>query len=235
MRSAQAGLKTVMSTPGIILGIAAVLSVTVAVGWRVLSRRTFLPCPSSLSWLLENPMMEGVAGGAALIERSGVQPGMAVLDAGCGPGRLTIPLARHVGAQGHVVALDAQRSMLMKLTERMTTLGISNIRTLCARLGTGALGSERFERAFLVTVLGEIPNQEDALSEIYEHLNPGGLLTICEVLPDPHYQSQAAVWKIAKRTGFTPQVVYRNYRSYTMNLTRPSVPDHKNTSDGGLG
>jgi len=224
-----------MPTPGIILGIAAVFSITVAVGWRVLSRRKFLPCPSSLTWLLENPMMEGVAGSSALIERSGVQPGMAVLDAGCGPGRLTIPLARHVGTEGHIVALDAQRSMLAKLTERMTTHGISNVRTLCARLGTGALGSERFDRAFLVTVLGEIPNQEDALSEIYEHLNPGGLLTVCEVLPDPHYQSQATVWKLAERTGFTPRVVHRNYRSYTMNLTRPPVPGHKKTSDGDLG
>jgi len=40
-----------------------------------------------------------------------LEPGMAVLDAGCGPGRLAIPIARQVGPQGEVVAMDIQAGM----------------------------------------------------------------------------------------------------------------------------
>lgn len=40
---------------------------------------------------------------------------MRVLDAGCGPGRLTIPLARQVGPTGEVVALDVQQGMLKRV------------------------------------------------------------------------------------------------------------------------
>ena len=205
----------------LILGWAFVFAIAFATGWRLLSRRRLVPCPSSLAWLLENPVMERVSGSAALIERANVQPGMKVLDAGCGPGRLTIPLARQVGALGEVVALDAQVSMLSKLKVRLFRHGLTNVRMVHAPLGTGALAGEQFDRAFLVTVLGEIPDQQKALSEIFELLRPGGILSVSEVLPDPHYQRRSVVRRLALGTGFTPEEVYHNYRSYTMNLTRP--------------
>jgi cyclopropane fatty-acyl-phospholipid synthase-like methyltransferase len=50
----------------------------------------------------------GVADRAVIVDRLDLQPGMAVLDVGCGPGRLTIPIARQVGQQGEVVAMDIQ-------------------------------------------------------------------------------------------------------------------------------
>ncbi len=159
-----------------------------------------------------------------MLQRAGVEPGMKVLDAGCGPGRLTIPLARKVGKTGSVLALDAQASMLTKLKAKLEAQGLHNVRMMHAALGTGALGPERFDRAFLVTVLGEIPDQAGALGEIYEHLCPGGILTVCEVLPDPHYQRQAVVRRLAERAGFTVEIAYQNYRSYTMNLKRPAPP-----------
>jgi len=205
----------------IILACAVVFSVAVAAAWRLLSRRRVIPCPSFLVWLLENPVMEAVAGSAALMKRAGVETGMRVLDAGCGPGRLTIPLARRVGSKGEVVAVDVQSSMLSKLRDRLERERLTNVQIIHAALGTGALGPNRFDRAFLVTVLGEIPEQENALREIFDHLHPGGILSVTEVLPDPHYQRRSAVQRLARRTGFEAELVYHNFRSYTMNLTRP--------------
>jgi SAM-dependent methyltransferase len=62
-------------------------------GWRALARRHALPCTPEFIWLLENRAMDRVAGSALLLNRAGIVPGMDVLDAGCGPGRLTIPLS----------------------------------------------------------------------------------------------------------------------------------------------
>jgi 2-polyprenyl-3-methyl-5-hydroxy-6-metoxy-1,4-benzoquinol methylase len=104
-----------MSSVLIALGVLALCTIAAAIGARLLSRRRLLPCPASLRWILETRMMEGVAGGSALIERAGVHSNMKILDAGCGPGRLTIPLARRVGTSGKVVALDVQPIMLSAL------------------------------------------------------------------------------------------------------------------------
>jgi SAM-dependent methyltransferase len=87
-------------------GVLLVLIACVVAGWRVLARRHALPCPAACLWLLENRFMDRVAGSRVLLDRAGVRAGMTVLDAGCGPGRLTLPLAERVGPQARVLALD---------------------------------------------------------------------------------------------------------------------------------
>jgi ubiquinone/menaquinone biosynthesis C-methylase UbiE len=92
---------------------------------------------------------------AVIIQRLDLQPGMAVLDVGCGPGRLTIPIARQVGQQGEVVAMDIQAGMLQRAREKARAANLTNIRFLQAGAGDGQLGRNQFDRSLLVTVLGE--------------------------------------------------------------------------------
>src|SRR4030095_1434565 len=81
----------------ILLGLLGAVAL-VAILWRLASRGRSVPCPASLSWLVEldNPFTK-TNRAATIVERLDVRPGMAVLDLGCGPGRLTIPIARKVG------------------------------------------------------------------------------------------------------------------------------------------
>jgi ubiquinone/menaquinone biosynthesis C-methylase UbiE len=209
-----------VTTPYVLLIAALLLLATAIFVWRVLARRRSIPCPALLVPLLENRIMQSVAGSALLIERAGVEPGMRVLDAGCGPGRVTIPLARHVGPQGSVVALDIQAAMLERLAKRIEASGPENIEVVHAGLGQGTLAPEQFDRAIMVTVLGEIPDRLAALQEIYGALNPRGLLSITEVLPDPHYQTQGTVRKLAESAGFSVETTFGSLRSFTMNLVR---------------
>ena len=193
----------------------------IILGWRILARRSSLPCPSAFIWMLENRIMENAAGHAILIERARIESGMQVLDAGCGPGRLTVPIAKHVGPNGGVLALDMQASMLTKLAERLIEAGLKNVKVKQAALGEGALPETTFDRALLVTVLGEIPDQELALQEIFSALKPGGMLSVTEVLPDPHYQTRRTVRKLGQKIGFSVNEVYKGWRSFTFNLHKP--------------
>ena len=155
----------------ILLGLIGLIGL-VAVIWRVGSRRRSVPCPVWLRWLVEldNPFTK-TNQAAVIVERLELEPGMAVLDAGCGPGRLAIPIARQVGPQGEVVAMDIQAGMLQRAREKAAAANLANIRFLEGGLGGGKLGRNRFDRSVLVTVLGEVPDREAALAEIFDALN----------------------------------------------------------------
>jgi len=222
---------------GFRLLIAGSLVAAIAAGaWRLLARRESAPCPAWLSWLLENPYMNWLAGAEALIERADVAPGMVVLDAGCGPGRLTVPLARKVGPNGRVVAVDVQPEMLRRAQAKVEAAGLGNVAFVEARLGEQQLPRERFDRAFLVTVLGEIPNRQAALADIYQSLKPGGLLSVTEVLPDPHFQTRKSVRRLAAQAGFRPGTMWRNPLAYTWHLARQAVarPEEAGLASGEL-
>ncbi len=208
-----------------VVAILALLGAAIALWWRGTGRRRPLPCPPWLTGLVENPYVERLAGAQLLLDRAGIAAGMRVLDAGCGPGRLTLPAARRVGPAGDVVALDAQPRMLEELTRRVHAAGLANVRTMFGGLGEGTLQGKLqpggFDRALLVTVLGELPDRLGGLREIFAALRPGGMLSVTEVLPDPHYQSQATVRDLAEDAGFEVRDVYGKSLAYTMNLVKP--------------
>jgi len=211
-----------------LLALAAVVAITLV--WRFARR----PCPAWLVPLLENPYFDAVAGAATLLERAGVAPGMQVLDAGCGPGRLTLPAAAGVGPAGRVVAVDIQPAMLETLAGRLRAQRIANVELLHAGLGEGKLPAETFDVALLVTVLGEIPDRLAALAEIYRSMRPGGVLSVTEVLPDPHYQRVSQVRALAAGAGFRETRIFRGWVSYTLNLRKP-LARAEPPMDGTLG
>jgi ubiquinone/menaquinone biosynthesis C-methylase UbiE len=202
----------------VVLGVLIALALLVAIGlvWRWAA----WPCPSWLVPLLENPYFQAVAGARTLLQRAGARSGMRVLDAGCGPGRLTLPAAELVGPTGRVVALDIQPAMLEKLGERVRARGLSNVEPVLAGLGQGALPAGAFDLALLVTVLGEVPAKLPALREIHRSLRPSGVLSVTEVLPDPHYQTVSRLRALAAEAGFREIAIFRGWLSYTMNLAK---------------
>ena len=123
---------------------------------------------------LDTPFTRGVSARTwRTIQRLDLSPGMNVLDAGCGPGRLTLPIAENVAPHGEVTAIDIQEGMLREAQERAREANLTNIRFLRIGVGEGKLERNHFDRAVLVTVLGEIPDREAALQDIFEALKPG--------------------------------------------------------------
>lgn len=199
-----------------------VILVVIAAGWtawRLASRRGTFPCPTSITWLLDNPFTAGYH--AAVISRLKLSAGFYVLDAGCGPGLLTVPIARAVGPKGRVLALDVQEGMIRKAKEKVAEAALTNVDFLVGGLGQGKLPNSWFDRALLVTVLGEIPDRVGALKEIYASLKPGGFLSVTEVLPDPHYQPLRRVAALARQVGFQVRDRHGSWFAYTVNLEKP--------------
>ncbi|MBL8061786.1 MAG: methyltransferase domain-containing protein [Anaerolineales bacterium] len=168
---------------------------------------------------MDNPFTE-VNRARVITRLLGLVPGMRVLDAGCGPGRLTLPLAEAVGPQGEVTALDIQEEMLARVSKKVETAGLQNVKFLHAGLGEGKLPQAYYDRALLVTVFGEIPDRESALKEIYKSLKPGGILSITEVIFDPHFHRRETVLKVAQAAGFKEKNFFGKKLAYTMHLEK---------------
>jgi ubiquinone/menaquinone biosynthesis C-methylase UbiE len=198
--------------------------IVVAIGWRLASRRQSIPCPVWLRWLVEidNPFTR-ISRAAIIAEHLDLEPGMVVLDFGCGPGRVTLPVARLVGDTGKVVAIDIQEGMLARAQQKALGFGLSNIEFIQSAAGEGKLDHDRFDRALLVSVLGEIPDRKAALAEIFDALKPSGILSVTEVIFDPHFQSRALVTRLAIKTGFREHAFFGNRIAYTLNLQKPTA------------
>lgn len=218
-------LNTLARIPMITVLLLVALLVATGLAWRLSSRRHVLPCPSWLRWMVEldNPLAASNKA-AFIVEHLQVRPGMQVLDAGCGPGRVTLPLARAVGAQGHVLAVDLQPAMLAQVKAKVHAQGLGNVHTQVAALGQGQLEAARYDRAVMAAVLGEIPDRQAALADLFRSLRPGGLLAVAELVFDPHFQRRASVEKLASEVGFVPHSFHGHSAAYLLMLQRPLHP-----------
>jgi ubiquinone/menaquinone biosynthesis C-methylase UbiE len=117
--------------------------------------------------------------------------------------------------------VDIQPAMLEKAQNKARDAALDNIEFLHAGAGEGKIGQHRFDRAVMVTVLGEIPEKETALQEVYTALKPGGILSITEIIFDPHFQKRATVSQIADKVGFQEKAFWGNRLAYTLNLKKP--------------
>jgi SAM-dependent methyltransferase len=214
--------RRVMRKIAISLGVFGVFLV-IGITWRLASGRRSLPCPVWLRWFVEldNPFTR-TNRAATIIEHLELEPNMAVLDLGCGPGRVAVPLAERV-PQGEVAAVDIQEGMLKRAKEKAEKAHVSNIRFVQAGAGEGNLGRDRFDRALLVAVLGEIPDQRAALQEIFDALKTGGILSVTEVIFDPHFQSCSKVTRLAEAVGFREHRFFGTRLAFTLNLQKPAA------------
>jgi ubiquinone/menaquinone biosynthesis C-methylase UbiE len=111
--------------------------------------------------------------------------------------------------------------MLARVREKVEAACLKNVLFLQSGLGEGKLPKAYFDRALLVTVLGEIPDQKAALKEIHCALKPGGILSVTEVIFDPHFQRRETVSHLAQVAGFEEKDFFGRSLAYTMHFRKP--------------
>ncbi len=127
--------------------------------------------------------------------------GERILEIGPGTGYYTLSVAEWVGATGTVEILDLQQEMLDHTLRRARERGIENIIATPGDARSLPYENGRFDAAFLVTVLGEVPDQDAALRELARVLRPDGRLVVGELFGDPHWVRFPALRQRAQLAG----------------------------------
>ncbi len=163
-----------------------------------------------------------------LIERSGIKPGMTLMDLGCGSGAFTTFVARAVGEQGKVYAVDIQPAMLRQLEHKLARAENQSIKNVKMKQSSAyelPFEDRALDLVYMVTVLQEIPDRGRALREIRRILKPGGILAVTEFLPDPDYPLRSTTIKICQREGFVLNANLGNLWNYTARFKKPLAGD----------
>jgi ubiquinone/menaquinone biosynthesis C-methylase UbiE len=203
--------------------VVAVLATVVLFyfAWRWASRIWSLPCPTLFAWFLESDFYQRITGTQVTLQRIGLKPGQKVLEIGPGPGRLLIPAAHCVMPDGKVVGIDIQPGMIGRLKERAKRANVANLTAILGDATQPIVSEASFDVTFLVTTLGEIPDRAAALAQCYRSLKPGGVLSITEMFPDPHYQSRSTVKRLAEEADFRLESVQGRWWLFTANFVKP--------------
>jgi SAM-dependent methyltransferase len=163
-----------------------VFGAALAVGGAALWwRKNPSACPYSQRFWVEAP--HPIITRSRLREVLEASQGERVLEVGPGTGYYTLDVAEWVGPDGSVDILDLQQEMLDHTMRRAAERSLVNVTPTRSDATALPFEDETFDAAFLVTVLGEIPDQDAALRELARVLKPGGRLVVGELLGDPHY------------------------------------------------
>ena len=226
----EGGLVTTLSLRRILLAPLVLVS-AIAFCWlvvfRLISKLTNRgPCPYAVAWILDNPMRRRQVG--LVLDRVGIRPGERVLELGPGPGALTVEAARRTEPGGGLVAVDIQPKMIEATEKKVREAGLTNVETHVADAYDLPLEPESVDRAFLVTVLPEIPDPHRALRELHRVLRspdpdaerPGGVLSITEMFMDPDYPLARTTLRWAEEAGFRLMERHGSWWAYTFNFRK---------------
>jgi SAM-dependent methyltransferase len=180
------------------------------------------PFPASQALSLVNPMRALLQPVAPAVRAFQLRPGDTVLEIGPGPGYFTVEAGRTVGAAGRIVCLDVQPGMIATLRGRLDARGVDNARLLVGDAMALPLADHCVDRAFLVTVIGEIPDRPRALIELRRVMKPGGVLSIMEGMNDCDYQLEDSLRDLCRASGFSEIDHQRRRLGYVMCFAAPA-------------
>jgi ubiquinone/menaquinone biosynthesis C-methylase UbiE len=109
-----------------------------------------------------------------------VKPGMTVADIGCGMGFYTVELARLVGNEGRVIAVDLQQQMLERARRKATRLGLSERIEFVQCTHDDIKLSSQLDFALTMWVVHEAADRLKFLRQIAAGLKPSGKYLLAE-------------------------------------------------------
>ena len=180
-------------------------------------------CPWWLGYLLASPLRRWLQDPGVILAPY-VSEGMTVLEPGPGMGFFTLELARRVGPQGRVIAIDVQPRMLEALVRRARKAGLAE-RIEARQPMEHHLGLEdcrgKVDFALAFAMVHEVLKPELLFADIYASLRAGGRLLLAE--PAGHVRSEEfeATLALARELGFALESRPAIRRSHAAVLVKP--------------
>jgi len=159
------------------------------------SRRSIIPCvlallltavaaaqqrdPKQYQQILENPDRLAALQVDRVVEALGLRPGMRVADLGAGTGVFTVPIAKAVGGDGKVYAIDVDSGLLAIVAGKAKAEGFENVETVVAGATDPRL-PEPVDLLFICDTLHHLPNQGSYVRQFAKLLRPGGRVVVIE-------------------------------------------------------
>jgi ubiquinone/menaquinone biosynthesis C-methylase UbiE len=129
------------------------------------------------------------------------EAGETVLEVGPGTGYYTIPVARWLTPAGTLHIFDLQQEMLDHTSRRARQAGVTNIEPRQGDARRLPHPDAFFDAAYLVAVLGEVPDQDAALRELRRVIKPHGRIVVGELFGDPHMVGERSLRRRAATAG----------------------------------
>jgi len=170
--------------------LVPVLAIGGVIGSALWWRRNPSACPYSQRFWVESP--HPLITRARLRAALAPQHGERILEVGAGTGYYALDVAEWIGP-GPLDIFDLQQDMLDHTMRRAGERGLSNIAPTQGNAERLPYADATFDGAYLVAVLGEIPDQDAALRELARVLKPGGRLVVGELFGDPHWVAPSAL------------------------------------------
>ena len=157
--------------------------------------------PYELAFVLESPLRNLILSPQKLADHLHLSTHSCVLEIGPGPGFFSAEVARRIPS-GHLVLFDIQYEMLKKSRIKLGRSGIKNYHLVEGSAVILPFSPSVFDVAFLVTVLGEVPQPRECIGSISRVLRSGGILAVTEQTGDPDALSQSELLQLAEQSGF---------------------------------
>jgi len=192
------------------------------------------------SWLVR-PERNDEENATEAFDQLGIEPGMTLVDLGCGNGFWTLPMARAcqittadqdvtqddqvepstdrskeetTDYTGEVLAVDIQREMLQKLRANMARAKLDNIVPVLGKVDDPNLPKNEVDLVLLVDVYHEFSHPESMLWSIRESLKPEGVIALLEYRAEDPNVPIKPLHKMSKAQ------IIKEYRASKLKLVR---------------
>jgi predicted methyltransferase len=119
-----------------------------------------------------------------IMDALAVSSGSHVADIGAGEGFFTVRLAKKVGPDGHVFAIDIDdKHAIPKLKELVKKESLENVSVILSEPGDPKLPTEGLDAALMVIVYHEVEPYKQMLAHVFGALKPGGRFVIVDNMP----------------------------------------------------